>query len=904
MKRIISILLTLLLCLTVAPALPTAEAASDVTVNAANFPDAVFRSYVSANCDADRNGVLSASEIAAVTEIDVHSMDVSSLRGVERFPALENLNCNGNRLTELDLSKNTALNRLSCGSNELTSLDLRANTALKILYCFGNQLTALDLGDNRVITDLHCQNNALPSLDVSRNTALKVLDCGYNRFTSLDVRANRSLETIACLGNQLTVLDLSNNEGLTYLDCSGNQLTALDISNNEGLEYLYCSGNPLTILNVTAHTALTQLRCAGNALTELDLTKNEALEYLDCSDNALTALALEENMHLYELHCGGNPMETLELCDHAELMTLDVSDTPTMKSLDCDSNELTSLDISGCPALETLSCLNNELTSLDIGGCPALIILDCQKNALTSLDIGGCPALHALDCGNNALTSLDVTCCPALDTLECGSNQLTKLDVSGNPKLENFCCDNNRLTKLDLSENPDLMYLNCQNNRLTKLDLSHNRSMWWVLCDGNDINALDISANAPLLDAYLKGDREECHDNGDYVKYTYDYAWVPNVLSVDFDTVIYTESTAPVITTQPHDITAKIGDTAVFKVAATGNDLTYQWQYYTGSKWVDSGLTGNKTAAQKVPVTAARNGQQYRCVVSNGATGVSVFSTAVKLYAKINITAQPKDIAAKVGETAKFTVTATGAGLKYQWQYYTGSKWANSGMTGNKTAALSVPVTVARNGQKYRCVITDANGKTATSNAAKLTAKPAITTQPADKSAKVGETVKFTVKAEGVNITYRWQYRTSSTGTWKNSGATGCSTATLSIEATAARNGYQYRCVVEDANGNKAISNAATLTIKPAITTQPKSATAAAGATVNFTVKATGAGLTYRWQYKAPDGTWKNSGATGYNTATLTVKPTAGMNGYQYRCVIVDANGTKLISSAATLTVK
>ena len=566
-------------------------------------------------------------------------------------------------------------------------------------------------------------------------------------------------------------------------------------------------------------------------------------------------------------------------------------------SANCDANGDGVLSSSEIAEVSGINVANKDIGSLTgVEYFTALISLDCTNNQLTSLNVSGCTALMSLSCDNNRLTSLDLSKNTALVSFYCYNNQLTSLDLSKNMALQGLSCRDNRLTALNLSKNTALASLYCDNNQLTVLDLSKNTELGVLSCYGNNISALDISPCSKLVNTYITGTQ---YDLGTY----YQYITNSRALRVDKTTEVFTESTAPTITTQPHDITAKIGDTALFKVVATGNDLTYQWQYYTGSKWTNSGLTGNKTAALKVAVTAARNGQQYRCVITD-ANGASVTSTAVKLYAKINITAQPKDIAAKVGDTAKFTVTATGAGLTYQWQYYTGSKWTNSGMTGNKTATLSVPVTVARNGQQYRCVITDANGKTATSNAATLTAKPAITTQPADKSAKVGETVKFTVAAAGVNITYRWQYRTSSTGTWKNSTLTGHATATLTVAATAARNGYQYRCVVEDANGNKAISNAATLTIKPAITAQPKSATAAAGASVKFTVKATGAGLTYRWQYKAPDGTWKNSGATGCSTATLTVKPTAGMNGYQYRCVIVDANGAKLISTAATLTVK
>ena len=71
----------------------------------------------------------------------------------------------------------------------------------------------------------------------------------------------------------------------------------------------------------------------------------------------------------------------------------------------------------------------------------------------------------------------------------------------------------------------------------------------------------------------------------------------------------------------------------------------------------------------------------------------------------------------------KFSVTATGAGLTYQWQYDSGKGWTNSTASTAKAAALSVPVTAAKNGFKYRCIITDANGKTKTSSSATLTVK-------------------------------------------------------------------------------------------------------------------------------------------------------------------------------------
>ena len=91
--------------------------------------------------------------------------------------------------------------------------------------------------------------------------------------------------------------------------------------------------------------------------------------------------------------------------------------------------------------------------------------------------------------------------------------------------------------------------------------------------------------------------------------------------------------------------------------------------------------------------------------------------------------------------------------------------------------------------------------------------------------------------------------------------------------------------------------------MKTAVTAQPKSLSAPIGEAVNFTVTATGVGLTYQWQYNKGEG-WKTSNGTGSKTNTLTINTAAGYNNYQYRCVITDVNGVQTVSDAAKLTVK
>ena len=59
-----------------------------VEINEKNFPDDIFRQYISENFDTSKDGVLSAEEIEEIKVIDVNEMGISSLKGIESFPNL------------------------------------------------------------------------------------------------------------------------------------------------------------------------------------------------------------------------------------------------------------------------------------------------------------------------------------------------------------------------------------------------------------------------------------------------------------------------------------------------------------------------------------------------------------------------------------------------------------------------------------------------------------------------------------------------------------------------------------------------------------------------------------------------------------------------------------------------
>ena len=186
-----------------------------------------------------------------------------------------------------------------------------------------------------------------------------------------------------------------------------------------------------------------------------------------------------------------------------------------------------------------------------------------------------------------------------------------------------------------------------------------------------------------------------------------------------------------------------------------------------------------------------------------------------------------------------------------------------------------------------------------------------ILSQPESVTAYMDAPAKFAVMASGEGLTYRWQYSTNGGGKWTNSSSAtqGYNTSELTVVAATKRDGFMYRCVITDANGNKLTSEAVTLTVNTKLTllSQPQSVTAAADSNAVFTVKANGEGLTYQWQYSTNGGSkWTNSSSAtqGYNTSELTVVAATKRDGFMYRCVITDANGNKLTSEAATLTVQ
>ena len=255
-----------------------------VAIDNNNFPDANFRTIVE-GFDTNNDSSLSDTEIAAVKKINCFRKRITNLKGIEYFTSLNNLWCAENKLTALDVSKNTALTDLYCSSNQLTTLDVSKNTAL---------------------TDLDCGRNQLTTLDVSKNTALTYLSCGYNQLTTLDVSKNTALTYLSCRNNQLTTLDVSKNTALTKLSCDNNQLTSLDVSNTD-MDDLNCYDNIYQIVVGNDRTFDLSL-LPGN----FDVSKTSDWSGGKVSGNTLTVDSDKDTV-AYKYDCGKGKSVTFTL---------------------------------------------------------------------------------------------------------------------------------------------------------------------------------------------------------------------------------------------------------------------------------------------------------------------------------------------------------------------------------------------------------------------------------------------------------------------------------------------------------------------------------------------------------------------------------------------------------------
>ena len=265
--------------------------------------------------------------------------------------------------------------------------------------------------------------------------------------------------------------------------------------------------------------------------------------------------------------------------------------------------------------------------------------------------------------------------------------------------------------------------------------------------------------------------------------------------------------------------------TTVAVVAATPS--AYQWQMRpaAGGQYANltnAGVYSNVTTATLgISSSLGLTGNQYRCVVLNGAGTASATSNGAVLTSVFSIITQPGVVTAIAPHATSFSVTIAGA-TSYQWQVKIGAaayvNIANAGVyTTATTATLNISNPTGLTGNLYRVVC--GNGTTnVTSTGVALTVTPAlaIDVQPAARSVTAPANTDFQVEATGA-ATYVWYVKIGvaayvpvvASGIYS-----GVTDSLLIITDSTGLDGNLYRCVIS--NGVDTLTtDAVLLTVAP-----------------------------------------------------------------------------------------
>lgn len=252
--------------------------------------------------------------------------------------------CSGNFLETIDLSQCPELEYFDCARmSRIKGIDLSNCHKLKNLIVNACSFKELALSEKAPLEELLCDQNKLTTLDLSAHPTLKIVACSKNPLSKLTLKPEQ-LESLAAMETKLSALDLSDATKLKSLMLKDNkELSLLNLSNVKALESLGVSECKLATLELGEQPLLKQLWCNGNLLTQLDASQCTTLERLEAKENKLQKLLLPQSLlylliaqnqlktidftsckALQVLNLNGNPLKGLDITALSHLNMLGI----------------------------------------------------------------------------------------------------------------------------------------------------------------------------------------------------------------------------------------------------------------------------------------------------------------------------------------------------------------------------------------------------------------------------------------------------------------------------------------------------------------------------------------------------------------------------------------------------
>ncbi len=352
-----------------------------------------------------------------IEELDLSSLNIDSLKGIEACTKLRVLNLRNNKIDDLSpLAELSSLEYLSLKKNHIS--DIASLSGL-------TGLETLDLSDNEIkdISALAGLNNLktlyLDGLEISSFTPLAGLKSLEILGVSDTGLKNEHLDIIEKLTG-LKKLNISDNKDLTAnrFEELAQTLSSCEISHSDMLYIIKLGDKEYSSDSVEIDAE----DCGAKSIAGLE--KFEKLLYVDLSGNKLTdAGPLVKAEKLITLDLGGNLLSNVSfLVSLKSLVSLDLSSNAieditavgslsSLKVLYLSDNFVSDISaLSGCTALETLDLSDNEVTDLTaLSSLTGLEILKLDKNKITDLTpLYDLKELRELDISENSVKASEV----------------------------------------------------------------------------------------------------------------------------------------------------------------------------------------------------------------------------------------------------------------------------------------------------------------------------------------------------------------------------------------------------------------------------------------------------------------------------------------------------------------
>jgi len=299
---------------------------------------------------------------------------------------------------------------------------------------------------------------------------------------------------------------------------------------------------------------------------------------------------------------------------------------------------------------------------------------------------------------------------------------------------------------------------------------------------------------------------------------------------------------------------------------------------YDSYIWKVNGIIIGGADSDSIVVSSAGN-YTVEAFISNCSK-----SSVIKTISLINtpvITSQPIGLQKCPGQSANFTVLASGTGISYQWYM---NDVIIDGATSNLLSKTNI---LALDSGYYFCRISNICD-TIYSDTVNLSINVVtILSQPQSVVACQGDTINFALDAIGDDITYKWIKN--------NDYMTGQTQNAITLYNISSSDIADYKCQITSSCGS-VFSSLATLALNNLyIITNPVNKTGCEGDSVGFSVSASGVGLNYQW-------TFNDSNIIGANSNKYSIPYIINTLSGSYFCIVENMCGIDT-SNAAFLTV-